>query len=357
MPESINRKYELNLEPIITLLEKANLKIGELNGYAELVPNVDMFIMLHLVKEATASSKIEGTKTEIDEALLQEEDIMPERRNDWWEVSNYNKAMNKCLEELDHMPISSRLLKEAHSILLEGVRGEHEMPGEYRTSQNWIGGTSPDNAFFVPPLWHEVNSLMGDLENFLHNENTNLPTLIKAGIAHYQFETIHPFLDGNGRIGRLLIILYLISFGTLRKPVLYLSDYFERNRNEYYDHLTRVRENSDITDWLKFFLRGIIEMSEKSISGLQKVILLKKDCEENRIARLGKRQNHAAKLLNELFHNPVIKAEGVSELCGVSIVTAYSLIEDMVRLHILNEITGNKRNRIFTFTEYINIFK
>lgn len=356
-PERINHSYHFDETDLLPLLEKANLKIGELSAYSELVPNVDHFIRLHVVKEATVSSKIEGTQTNMEEALLHEQEVNPEKRNDWKEVNNYIDAMNQGIRNLEKLPLSTRLLKDAHKILLQSVRGKHKMPGEFRSSQNWIGGSSIQDAVFIPPPWQEVESLMGDLENFLHSEKTNLPHVIKIAIAHHQFETIHPFLDGNGRIGRLLITLYFIHAGILRKPVLYLSDFFERNRASYYDNLMGVRSRHDLKAWIKFFLAGIIETSEKSIEGLRKIIKLKNDCESKRIKKLGKKMHSAQTLLDHLFSNPIVRPTEVSEVTGLSLVSSYKLIEDLEKLKILTEITGDQRNRVYAFREYFLIFK
>jgi Fic family protein len=282
-PELINRIYKIDDAALQLLIEKSTLKLGELNAYAQLVPDIDHFIKLHVVKEATVSSKIEGTQTNMEEALLKEEEIEPEKRNDWREVNNYVNALNQSVENLSKLPLSSRLLKQAHKTLLDGVRGEAKLPGEFRRSQNWIGGATLNDATFIPPVHHDVEKLIGDLENFLHSNDTGLPNVLKAAVAHYQFETIHPFLDGNGRIGRLLITLYFIDANILQKPVLYLSDFFERNRNLYYDNLMAVRTRNDIQQWLKFFLVGIIETADKAIEGLREIIKLKQDCETKRI--------------------------------------------------------------------------
>lgn len=356
-PEKINRSYHFDDTDLLPLLEKANLKLGELSAYSELVPDVDHFIRLHIVKEATVSSRIEGTQTNMEEALLHEQEIDPEKRDDWKEVNNYIKAMNKSIEHLKNIPLSTRLLKQAHTMLLQSVRGKHKMPGEFRTSQNWIGGSSIQDAVFVPPPSSEVESLMGDLENFLHSDKTNLPHVIKIAIAHHQFETIHPFLDGNGRIGRLMITLYFIHAGILKKPVLYLSDFFEKNRSAYYDNLMGVRTRHDLKTWIKFFLVGIIVTSEKATNGLRQILKLKSDCETRRIKQLGKKMHSAQTLLDHLFKNPIIRPSEVSKVTELSLVSSYKLIEDFETLKILKELTGDQRNRVYAFHEYLTIFR
>lgn len=356
-PELINRVYKIDDAALQLLIEKSTLKLGELNAYAQLVPDIDHFIKLHVVKEATVSSKIEGTQTNMEEALLKEEEIEPEKRNDWREVNNYVNALNQSVENLSKLPLSSRLLKQAHKTLLDGVRGESKLPGEFRRSQNWIGGATLNDATFIPPVHHDVEKLIGDLENFLHNNDTGLPNVLKAAVAHYQFETIHPFLDGNGRIGRLLITLYFIDANILQKPVLYLSDFFERNRSLYYDNLMAVRTRNDIQQWLKFFLVGIIETADKAIEGLREIIKLKQDCETKRIVTLGKRAPKAQILLQYLFTQPVVRPDDVAKITETSLVTAYKLIDDFERLNILQAIGDAQRNKLYIFNEYFKVFK
>ena len=339
------------------MIEKSAIAIGQLDAYSHLLPNIDHFIRMYVVKESTVSSRIEGTQTNMEEAILSEKDINPERRNDWQEVNNYIRALNTSIEQLPILPLSSRILKQAHNILLSGVRGEHKVPGEFRRSQNWIGGSSLKSAINIPPIHKKVNSLMGDLENFIHNEDTGLTDLLKIAIAHYQFETIHPFLDGNGRIGRLMITLYLVEKKIIQKPVLYLSDFFEKNKSYYYDNLTRVRTHSDLIRWVKFFLSGVIDTCEKSSQTLKDIIELKKECEEKRIYQLGKKVKTAKVLLDYLYQQPIVDAEEVAKVTGLSLVSSYKLIDDFISLSLLKELTGAKRNRLFVFEEYFSIFK
>lgn len=356
LPGSINDSWVWEDQKINSLLEKAAIKLGELNSFSKLVPNIDLFIQLLVTKEAVVSSRIEGTKTQIDEAFLDEEDIFPERRNDWREVNNYIRALNQAVNDLETFPISSRLIKKTHQILLEGVRGEHKQPGEFRTSQNWIGGNSLDDAIFIPPHPTYVNELMGDLENFLYNENINLPDLIKIGIAHYQFETIHPFLDGNGRIGRLLITLFFIERKILNKPLLYLSAFFEKDKSLYYDNLTFVRTRNDLKQWLKYFLVGIAETAETATQTLSNILDLKSRLETTINTNFGKRARNAMILLNYLFQKPVINVNKLKEITNSTYKTANDLITEFVNTGILKEMTGQQRNRVFIFDEYLNLF-
>lgn len=356
-PSRINSSWTWEDVKINTLLAEANRKLGGLDAFSLHVPDTDIFIQMHVIKEATKSSRIEGTQTQIEEAIKKESEIDPERRNDWQEVQNYIDAMNTSINELKTFPVSTRLLKQAHKILMRGVRGEHRRPGEFRTSQNWIGGATINDANFVPPVHTEVNELMGDLENFLHNQQIDVPVLIRAAIAHYQFETIHPFLDGNGRIGRLLITLYLVSSGILTKPSLYLSDYFERYRILYYDNLNQVREKKGLAQWIKFFLAGIIETSDKGVKTFKSVLNLKEEIEEKKIITLGKKLPTAKKLLKYLYKKPVVTVQEIKEELNLSLPTANSLVSDFERLEILNEKTGYKRNREFEFSDYLKLFK
>lgn len=358
-PQKINQEWLLTDPALLTLLSKADRNIGKLDAFADLIPDIDFFIKMHITKEATVSSKIEGTQTSFQEALVKEQDLDPERRDDWKEVHAYIDALNLAMDEMKKLPISSRLIKQTHQLLLDGVRGKEKLPGEFRSSQNWIG-PSLKNAIFVPPTHEEIPELMSDLEYFIHSElqtpPNQVPHLIKIALIHYQFETIHPFLDGNGRIGRLLITLYLLDKGLLQKPTLYLSDFFERNRRDYYDNLMRVREKNDLRTWLEFFLIGVVETTESSIETFRKIIALRDRIELNELIKLGKKQQDAKLLINELYKQPIQDTHGVAELLGIHFSTANRLIGDFVELGILQELTGYKRNRIFAFGEYINLF-
>lgn len=356
VPTKINNQWEWADGTLNELLEKASIRLGELNSFARLVPNIDLFIHLHITKEAVISSRIEGTRTQMDEALLPEEEISPEKRNDWHEVQNYTRAINVAIDRLSTLPLSTRLLRETHGILLSGVRGESKSPGEFRTSQNWIGGNSLADAAFIPPSQDHVGELMGDLENFLHNRDIHVPALIRIGLAHYQFETIHPFLDGNGRIGRLLITLYLVSERILEKPLLYLSAFFEKNKSLYYDNLTLVREKSDIIRWLKYFLVGIEQTAALAVDTLAHVLMLKKEMEELITAKTGRRSASALILLTKLFETPAVSIKEVQTICGLSKKAAGDLVDAFVEHEILSEITGNTRNRIFLFEWYVELF-
>lgn len=355
MPSLVDHDWEISDPSLISLLSQADMRLGELNAFSELIPDVDFFIMMHVGKEATASSRIEGTQTNIEEVLQKKEYIDPEKRDDWEEVQNYIKAMNEAMTALDKLPVSSRLLLQVHKTLMQGVRGKHKQSGKFRKSQNWIGGASINDAIFVPPHHTDLPGLITDLEKFLNNDHGYLPELVKIAIAHYQFESIHPFLDGNGRVGRLLITLYLVSKGILVKPTLYLSDFFEKHKSLYYDNLTRVRTHNDMTQWVKFFLEGVRQTSENSIQTFRSIITLRKKYEE-KIHSLGKKSKLALEFLNYLYRYPMVDSQIVADSLSIDRSTASRLIEDFIRLGILRELTGNKRNRVFGFSEYVDLF-
>lgn len=354
-PEKINKEWTIENMELLNLLSQADRQLGRLDMYSEYIPNIDLFISMHVLKEATQSSKIEGTETNIEDALLDKEDLNEEKRDDWEEVQNYISALNSAIANLEKLPFSSRLIKETHKILLQGVRGKHKLPGEFRTSQNWIGGASINDAIFVPPIQSMVNEYMSDLEKFAHNDENYFPELLKIALIHYQFETIHPFLDGNGRVGRLMITLYLVEKGILKKPILYLSDFFERNRVLYYDNLTRVREKNDIIQWFKFFLVGIIETAKKGISTFDNILKLQKEVDA-KIQTLGSRANKANLLMNYMYQHPMIEAQKAKEITGLSLPSVYKLLEELENLQILNEITGAKRGKLYLFRDYTRLF-
>lgn len=353
-PNFINRDWELNSMEIISLLSKADRQLGRLDMYSEYV-NIDLFIRMHIAKEATQSSKIEGTQTNMEEAFLKKEEIAKEKRDDWEEVQNYIQAMNEAVKLLHTLPFSSRLIKETHKILLQGVRGKHKLPGKFRVSQNWIGGATITDAVFIPPVHNSIGELMSDLEYFANNELNHIPDLLKIAIIHYQFETIHPFLDGNGRVGRLLITLYLVNKGILKQPILYLSDFFEKNRMLYYDNLMRIRTHNDITQWLKFFLTGVIETAKKGVTTFDAIMQLQKNM-ELKIDSLGNRSGDAKKVVDYLYTQPVVEVNRVEEIIQKSNVTAYKLLDSLEKLEIIKEVSGAQRNKLYVFNEYLDLF-
>lgn len=355
IPQEINRVWRLDDPEIMELLSQADRALGRLDMFSEHTPNIDMLISMHVIKEATQSTKIEGTKTSIEEVLQDRQAVVDEERDDWDEVQNYIQAMNQAILWLDELPLSSRLIRKAHEVLLQGVRGRHKMPGTFRTSQNWIGGATLADAAFIPPPHCEIGRLMADLEQFVHNKEVKWPHLLKIALIHYQFETIHPFLDGNGRVGRLLITLYLVEQGLLKKPILYLSDFFERHRGLYHDHLMRVRETSDLRRWFKFFLVGVIETAHSSIQTLDHIMKLQREVDDH-LQSMGARASHARKVVHQLYRHPLIQVQQVAELTGLSMPSAYKLVESLERLGILHEITGGKRGRQYRFEAYLKIF-
>lgn len=358
VPAPIHHDWIISDPHILQLLGQADRALGELNAYAQLIPDIDFFIRMYVAKEATQSSRIEGTETNIEDAFKDAEDILPDEKskNDWDEVQNYIKAINHAITRLETLPLSNRLLRETHAVLMQGVRGKEKLPGEFRRSQNWIG-VSLKNTVFVPPHHDRVPDLMGDMEKFLQDNRVIVPPLIKIAIAHYQFETIHPFLDGNGRLGRLMISLYLASEKLLAKPALYLSDYFERNKTAYVDHLMAVREASHMRDWIIFFLHGTVETAHSSAAVFKSILAMKERIEREILPRFSaRRQENAQALVRRLYGRPIVDVKAASKELKTTTNTATSLIEDLVSYGVLREITGQRRNRLFIFSDYVGLF-
>jgi Fic family protein len=357
LPNLIHREWVISSPEVQSLLGQADRALGELNAFAQLVPDIEFFIRMYVVKEANQSTRIEGTQTNIEDAFKDLSDVNPDARDDWHELQNYIAAINFAIGKLEQLPLSNRLLRDTHAILLRGARGKTKMPGEFRTSQNWIG-VSLKNAAFIPPHHNHVENLMSDLEKFLHDEQNMVPPLIKIAIAHYQFETIHPFLDGNGRLGRLLISLFLASEKLLVRPALYLSDYFERNKTAYIDHLMAVRQGNHLQAWLVFFLHGVAETANRSTDVFRKILAIKTRLEREVLPKFShRRQANAQALVKALYSTPVVQVWLVEKQLGLPKNTATSLVADFVKYGVLQEITGQRRNRVFVFREYLDLFK
>jgi Fic family protein len=356
IPSALPPEPPLNFDSeLIRLLAEANRELGRLDGAAEILPNPDLFVAMYVKKEAVLSLQIEGTQASLVDVLEfgadKNQAAIPE---DVGEVINYVKAMNYGLGRLDTLPLSLRLIREIHAVLLENTRGWQRNPGEFRQTQNWLGpsGCNLKTATFIPPPVPDMINAMNDLEMFLHNAS-ELPILIKAGLAHCQFETIHPFLDGNGRIGRLLITFMLCQQGALSRPLLYLSYYFKKNRPEYYDWLMEVRNNGDWEGWLKFFLKGVIEVSKQAISTARKII----EMQYNHKALVSQevKTPNALKLLDLLYLRPILSVSDVKEGLGISYPTANNLVNRFTGMDILRERTGQQRHKVFNYTEYLEI--
>lgn len=356
LPSNINYNWGWDDTKLDSLLAEANRQIGELNAYSLLLPNVDLYIKMHVKIEANKSSRIEGTRTTIEEDLSDLQDINPEKRDDWEEVQNYVKATNYGIERInDGFPVCNRLIRDIHRILLNGVRGEKKTPGEFRISQNWIGGTMPSTAAYVPPLVEDVADCLKDLELFINNEEIDTPDLIKIAIIHYQFESIHPFLDGNGRIGRLLIPLYLQSKKYLDNPCLYISFFFEKNRDLYYQKLNDVRVKNDIIGWIKFFLEGIIETAKIAKEKFKKVVELTKKVDVQ-ISDLKVKYDNAKKIIDYFYDEPYSSRKKIAEALDMPESTVNGVINELKSANIIKETTGYSRNQIFVFSEYVEIF-
>ena len=358
IPKPLPPDPPLDMGALQGVLSQANLALGRLDGAALTLPDPDVFVYMYIRKEALLSSQIEGTQSSLQDVLaVQGQLFAPSRPVDAAEVVNYIGAMELGLQQLETLPVSIRLMRTIHRRLLQGVRGSHLTPGELRTSQNWIGpqGATIGNATFVPPPPDLVVNALGDLERFLHADD-DLPLLIRIGLAHVQFETIHPFLDGNGRLGRLLITFLLTERGILRKPTLYLSYYFARNRQRYYDHLQAVRDTGDWEGWLRFFLQGIAEVAGEAADTVRRIQALREGDRAAVSDSFGRAAANGLRVLERLYLQPYINVARVRELTGASYVSANQLVSRMVECGILEEITGQARNRIFAYQRYLDLF-
>jgi len=338
-------------------LSLADRALGRLDGSIRTLPNPDLFVFMYVRKEAVLSSQIEGTQSSLNDLLEAEAAIFDaERPRDVDEVLNYVRAMNYGLARLDTLPLSVRLIREIHQQLLEGVRGGNKQPGALRQTQNWIGpaGCTLNNATFVPPPPQQVPQVLGDLEIFLHEER--LPALVTIGLAHAQFETIHPFLDGNGRVGRLLIAFLLYQREILHKPVLYLSHYFKRNRAEYYERLQAVRDQGDWEGWLRFFLAGVHKVAQEATDTARKIVDLREHHRQLITQHFGRVTGNALKVLEHLYERPIISVNDIMQLTGVTFPPASRVMQKLVEHGLLTETTGQARNRLFRYRPYIDLF-
>ncbi|MCT7983787.1 Fic family protein [Laspinema sp. A4] len=341
------------------LLSQADRALGRLDGATDALPNPDLFVFMYVRKEAVLSSQIEGTQASLIDVLeFESQAIEPDNPQEVAEVVNYVFAINYGLERLKELPISLRLIREIHQKLMSGVRGSERNPGEFRRSQNWIGagGCSLSEATYVPPPPHEMLQCLDNLEKFLHNPRP-MPTLIKVGLAHAQFETIHPFLDRNGRTGRLLITFLLCEQNILQRPLLYISYYFKKYRAEYYDRLQAIRDRGDWEGWLKFFLRGVYEVAQEAAATARKIVNLKEEHRQLVLNAMGRRAGNAIALLESLYFKPIFTVEHAQDLTSLSYPNANTLIKDLSAIGILQEITGQKRNRAFSYAPYLAVFQ
>ena len=343
---------------MIQLLSQAAIALGRLDGTSATLPNVDLFVAMYVNKEAVLSSKIEGTQASLIDILAFEANAaFPENPQDVEEVINYINALNYGLERLKTLPLSLRLIREIHGLLLQGVRGADRHPGEFRTSQNWIGhlGGTIGTARFVPPAPEDMKKAMGDLEKFIHEE-TSLPILIKVGLVHAQFETIHPFLDGNGRVGRLMITFILCCEGILHKPLLYLSHFFNMHKLEYYRHLQRVRDESDWESWLKFFLRGVNEVAQEATMTAMNIVQLREKHRNIVASSFSRSAGSAYQLLEYLYRRPIITVSGVAEVTDLSYQNANRLVMKFQEHGLLRQMDTFQRNRRFIYSDYLAMF-
>lgn len=349
--------FEVNYDELFReLLSKADQALGRLDGIAEIIPDVNFFIFMYVRKEAALSSQIEGTKATFTDLLKAEAHIKDlEIHKDVDEIQNYIKAMNYGLKQLNSLPLSLRFIKEIHTRLLAGVRGAGRSPGEFRRSQNWIGGATITTATFVPPAAHEVMPLLDNFEKFIHDQDP-MPILIKAGLMHAQFEGIHPFLDGNGRIGRLLITFYLCQQGVLKWPLLYLSEFFKQHRSQYYERLNNFHGKDDVEGWLEYFLEGVAITAGKAVETARKILDLRKT-DIQKVLKLGRSAEKGIELIQSLYRDPIVRIKNIERITKLSNPNASMLTKKFLNLGILKEKTGQKRNRVFSYERYIKLFE
>jgi Fic family protein len=355
LPPNPELKIDLEMQ---TLLSKADRALGRLDGSIQTLPNPDLFVLMYVRKEAVLSSQIEGTQSSLNDVLDAEANIMDARRpNDVAEVINYIDALKFGLEKLNELPVSTRLIKLIHEKLMDGVRGQEKSPGEIRQTQNWIGpeGCTLNTATFVPPPPHELNDALSRLEQFIHDES-EIPLLIKIGLIHAQFETIHPFLDGNGRVGRLLITFLLCQAEILVAPVLYISHYFKSHRSEYYEKLQAIRDNGEWEEWIKFFLTGIHTVSNEATETARDIVTLREEHRQILATNFGRGTANAIKLLEQLYRTPVVDVGVVANFLDMTHAGANQLVAKFEEAGILHEVTGQSRNRAFRYSKYVNLF-
>lgn len=357
IPNPLPPNPPLQMEKIYPLLDQANIAIGRLDGISALLPDPSLFLYFYIRKEAVLSSQIEGTQSSLSDLLaFENNEESSVQFQDVTEVSNYVAAMEHGLQRIrnDNFPLSLRLIKEMHEILLSKGRGSFKQPGEFRRSQNWIGGTRPGNAKFVPPPPEKIMELLGDLENFLHDENIKFPILVKAALAHVQFDTIHPFLDGNGRLGRLLITFILCVDGIMKQPLLYLSLYFKINRNQYYDYLQSVRETGDWESWIQFFLSGVIETANQAVNTAKAINHLFEE-DRKKIESLGKSSTSALIIHHALQRTPITDAKKLTQQNSITLPSTNKSLYLLSELGIVKEITGKARNKVYAYQNYLKI--
>jgi Fic family protein len=342
----------------IRRLSTADRALARLDGVASALPNPDLFVFMYVRREATLSSQIEGTQASLVDLLEHEAEVGSAERVPVYEISNYVNAMGYGLKRLNDLPVSKRLIREIHERLMKDVRGGHavQTPGEFRTSQNWIGGTRPGNARFVPPPVDEMSEALDAWERNLH-ESQDLPDLVHIALLHAQFETIHPFVDGNGRVGRLLITFLLTERGILAQPLLYLSIFFKENRQEYYERLQAVRDNGDWEGWLGFFIEGVASVATEATETAREILALRERDRARIVDDLGRRAGTGIRLLDFLFRQPIVSVKLVAQILSLSTPAANNLVADLERMGLLRETTGNKRNRVFEYSDYLNLFR